>query len=38
MYEHESAAGILSRELRGAVHTPGTPGYDTHRVTLNPAA
>jgi FAD/FMN-containing dehydrogenase len=36
MFDHESAAGTLRRELRGAVHTPGTAGYDTHRVALNP--
>ena len=36
MFDHESAAGTLSRQLRGAVHVPGTPGYDVHRVTLNP--
>ena len=36
MRDHESAAATLRRELRGAVHTPGSAEYDRHRVTLDP--
>ena len=36
MIDHESAAGTLRSELRGAVHTPGSTEYDRHRVTLDP--